>query len=256
MKKIVSICMLCLLMASQVFAWGQNGHRAVGLVAEQHLSKKAKKKIMQLLDDNTLAEVSVWMDDIKSDNAYNHTHDWHWVTVPDGLTYEEAEKNPKGDIIAKIEEASRVLKAGKLTKQQEQEYIKYLVHLVGDIHQPLHVGGGDDQGGNAVKVQWFFQPSNLHRVWDSDMIESKDLSFTEIVRFLGNPDKGLIKQWQSATVRDWANESKGYRQQVYNMPEDKKLSYRYLYENYDTVEKRLLQAGIRLAGLLNEIYGS
>ncbi|WP_439883500.1 S1/P1 nuclease [Pontibacter sp. MBLB2868] len=255
MKRIFSIFSLCLLMASQAFAWGQNGHRAVGLVAEQHLSKKAKKNVLKLLDENTLAEVSVWMDDIKSDHAYDHTHDWHWVTVPDGQTYEQAEKNPNGDVIAEIEEITKTLKAGNLSKEKEQEYVKYLVHLVGDIHQPLHVGGGDDQGGNAVKVQWFYQPSNLHRVWDSDMIDNKNLSFTEIVRFLGEPSKDQIKNWQSSTVRDWAKESMGYREQVYTLPEDKKLSYRYAYDNYDLVEQRLLQAGIRLAGLLNEIYG-
>ncbi|RIJ43163.1 S1/P1 nuclease [Pontibacter oryzae] len=255
MKRIASIFFLSLLLVSHAFAWGQNGHRAVGLVAEQHLSKKAKKKIMKLLEDNTLAEVSVWMDDIKSDHAYDHTHDWHWVTVPDGQTYEQAEKNENGDIIAKIEEITAALKSGKLDKAQETEGLKYLIHLVGDIHQPLHVGGGEDLGGNAVKVQWFYQPSNLHRVWDSDMIDSKSLSFTEIVRFLGEPSKEQLKEWQAAGVRDWAKESISYRQQVYDMPEDKKLSYRYAYDNYDLVEQRLLQAGIRLAGLLNEIYG-
>ncbi|PTX18342.1 S1/P1 nuclease [Pontibacter mucosus] len=255
MKKISGIFFLCLLLCGQAFAWGQNGHRAVGQVAEQHLSKKARKKIMNLLNDNSLAEVSVWMDDIKSDKAYDHTHDWHWVTIQDGQTYEQAEKNPNGDIVEKIEEITKTLKAGNLDKAKEQELLKYLVHLVGDIHQPLHVGGGDDQGGNAVKVQWFYQPSNLHRVWDSDMIDGKNLSFTEIVRFLGEPGKEQVKQWQAATVRDWAYESMKYRPQVYNLPEDKKLGYRYAYENYSLVEQRLLQAGIRLAGLLNEIYG-
>lgn len=255
MKRIASIFFLSLLLVSQAFAWGQNGHRAVGLVAEQHLSKKAKKKIMNLLQNNTLAEVSVWMDDIKSDHAYDHTHDWHWVTVPDDQTYEQAEKNKNGDIIAKIEEITAALKTGKLDKAQEAEGLKYLIHLVGDIHQPLHVGGGEDLGGNAVKVQWFYQPSNLHRVWDTDMIDSRNLSFTEIVRFLGEPTKDQLKQWQASGVRDWAKESMSYRAQVYDMPEDKKLSYRYAYDNYGLVEQRLLQAGIRLAGLLNEIYG-
>ncbi|WP_299754852.1 S1/P1 nuclease [uncultured Pontibacter sp.] len=255
MKKLTSIFFLCLMLTGQVFAWGQNGHRAVGLVAEQHLSKKAKKKVMQVLENNSLAEVSVWMDDIKSDSTYDHTHDWHWVTIQDGETYEQSEKNPNGDVLGKIEELSKVLKSGKLTKAQEQEYLKYLVHLVGDIHQPLHVGTGDDQGGNQVKVQWFYQPSNLHRVWDTDMIAGKNLSFTEIVRFLGEPDKAQVKQWQSDSVRDWANESMSYRPRVYNLPEDKKISYSYAYENYSLVEQRLLQAGVRLAGLLNEIYG-
>lgn len=255
MKKLVSVFFLCLFCMGQVFAWGQNGHRAVGLVAEQHLSKKARKKVMQLLGGNSLAEVSVWMDDIKSDHTYDHTHDWHWVTIPDGQTYDQTEKNPNGDILAKIEELSAALKAGKLSKDQEEEYVKFLVHLVGDIHQPMHVGHGDDQGGNDVKVQWFWEPSNLHRVWDSNMIESKDLSFTEIVRFLGEPSQQQVKTWQADPVRVWANESMQYRDQAYTLPENKKLSYEYLYKNYPLVEQRILQAGVRLAGLLNEIYG-
>lgn len=255
MKKVVSICLLIPLLIGQAFAWGQNGHRAVGFVAEQHLSKKARKKIMKLLEGNSLAEVSVWMDEIRSDDAYDHTHDWHWVSVPGDMSYEDTEKNPNGDIIMKIEELVAALKEGHLAPEKEQEYLKYLVHLVGDLHQPLHVGTGEDMGGNAVKVEWFGDRSNLHKVWDSEMINSKQLSFTEIARFLGEPDKAQIREWQSTGVRDWARESMSYRPQVYDLPENGRLGYRYMYENYDTVEKRLLQAGVRLAGLLNEIYG-
>lgn len=255
MKKFLSICLLFPLFMGQVFAWGQNGHRVVGLVAEQHLNKKAKKKLMKLLEGNSLAEVSVWMDDIKSDDHYDHTHDWHWVTVPDQMAYEDTEKNPNGDIIMKIEELVQALEDGNLTARQEEEYVKYLVHLVGDLHQPLHVGTGEDMGGNAVKVQWFGGSSNLHRVWDSEMIDSKRLSFTEIAHFLGETDKQQVKEWQSSGVREWARESMSYRSQVYDIPENGKLGYAYMYENYNTIEKRLLQAGVRLAGLLNKIYG-
>ena len=255
MKKLVCILLFIPLMMGQAFAWGQNGHRAVGLIAEQHLKKKAKKKVMKILKDNSLAEVSVWMDDIKSDKAYDHTHDWHWVTIPAGMKYEQTEKNPNGDIIMKIEELVRALKDDDLSEKQQQEYLKYLVHLVGDLHQPLHVGKEGDSGGNAVKLQWFGQPSNLHRVWDSDMIDGKNLSFSELAYFVGTPDKDQVKQWQSTSVRDWAYESVGLRNQVYKLPEDGKLGYRYSYDNFGTVEQRILQAGIRLAGLLNEIYG-
>lgn len=255
MKKVICVLLFIPLMIGQAYAWGQNGHRAVGLIAEQHLNKKAKKKIMKVLRDNSLAEVSVWMDDIKSDTAYNHTHDWHWVTIPGGMTYEQTEKNPNGDIIMKIEELVKALKEDDLSDKQHQEYLKYLVHLVGDLHQPLHVGKEGDMGGNAVKLQWFGQNSNLHRVWDSDMIDGKDISFTELARFVGSPDKTQVKQWQSTSVRDWAYESITYREQVYNIPQDGKLGYRYSYENFSTVEQRILQAGVRLAGLLNQIYG-
>ncbi|WP_187262995.1 S1/P1 nuclease [Pontibacter beigongshangensis] len=255
MKLIFSIISIILLFTTQAFSWGQNGHRAVGLVAEQHLTRKTKKIVMEILEDNSLAEVSNWMDEIKSDTAYNHTHDWHWVTIPDGMRYEQTAKNPNGDIIMKIEEIVSALKAGNLPLAKEREYLKYLVHLVGDLHQPMHVGGKDDQGGNAVKVLWFGQPSNLHRVWDSDMIDGKNLSYTELAHFLGKPAKAQVKQWQATSVREWAYDMMPYRQAIYHLPADNKLSYRYPYKHFDTVQHCLLQGGVRLAGLLNQIYG-
>jgi len=255
MKKVIALFLIVPLFISQAMAWGQTGHRVVGLVAQEHLSKKAQKKVMQVLENNSLAEVSNWMDDIKSDAAYNHTHDWHWVTIPDGMKYEQTQKNPKGDLLMKIEEIVAALKAHNLSSEKEQENLKYLVHLVGDLHQPLHVGGKDDTGGNAVKLQWFGQSSNLHRVWDSDIIEGKDLSYSELAYFLGQPTKEQVKTWQASTVRDWTYGMMVYRPQVYNLPADSKLGYRYSYDNFNTIQQLLLQGGVRLAGLLNEIYG-
>lgn len=255
MKKVVSFLLLFPFLVQQAGAYGQIGHRAIGLIAEQHLSKKARQKIQQVLQNNSLAEVSTWMDDIRSDTAYNHTHDWHWVTIPDNTRYEQTSKNPNGDVIQKIEEIVQALKARNLPARQEQEYVKYLVHLVGDLHQPLHVGGKDDTGGNAVKVQWFGQSSNLHRVWDSDIIEGKALSFTELAMFLDKPSPAQVKIWQGGTVRNWAHEMMTYRPQVYQLPTDNRLGYAYSYANYSTIQKLLVQSGVRLAGLLNEIYG-
>ena len=255
MKKVAILLLLFPFLVQQAGGYGQIGHRAIGLVAEQHLSKKARQKIRQVLQDNSLAEVSTWMDDIRSDTAYNHTHDWHWVTIPDNTRYEQTQKNPNGDVIQKIEEIVQALKARNLSARQEQEYVKYLVHLVGDLHQPLHVGGKDDNGGNAVKVQWFGQSSNLHRVWDSDIIEGKALSFTELAAFLDKPSPAQVKTWQGGTVRDWAYEMMTYRTQVYQLPTDNRLGYAYSYANYSLIQKLLVQSGVRLAGLLNEIYG-
>jgi hypothetical protein len=255
MKILLSLCLVTLACGGQAFGWGQTGHRTVGLVAERRLNEKARRLVRRVLQDNSLAEVSNWMDDVKSDDNFNHTHDWHWVTIPDGMTYEQSTKNPKGDLVMKIEELSAALKAKTLSAEKEREALKFLIHLVGDLHQPLHVGGKDDSGGNAVRVQWFGQPSNLHRVWDSDLIDQKDLSFTELAGFLGEPSKDQLKTWQSGTVRNWAQGMMVYRPQVYKIPADAKLGYRYSYENFDTVQFLLLQGGVRLAGLLNNIYG-
>lgn len=253
LKKVFAL--LFLLMSFQVFGWGVTGHRTIGKIADNHLSKKARKKITAILGHDTPAVVSTWMDQMRSYDAYDHTHDWHWVTIPEGETYESSKKNPKGDIISTIERLIAELKAGGLAKEKEAEHIKMLVHLIGDIHQPLHVGNGNDRGGNDEKVEWFREKSNLHRVWDSGMIDQRKYSYTELAEVIEHASKDDIKKWQAASVRDWATESIALRKQVYDIPEDKRMSYRYLEDNWKTVELRLVQAGIRLAGVLNDIYG-
>lgn len=237
----------------QVFSWGATGHRATGYVADQHLSKKARKKLRELLGQESLAMASTWMDEIRSDSTYNYTADWHWVTIQDGETYEQSVKNPNGDVIMTLERLIRELKAGQLDRKKQIEAVKMIIHLVGDIHQPLHVGGGNDRGGNDVRVRWFRTDSNLHRVWDSDMIEDTKLSYTELAQWLGTPDAAVVRQWQAATVKEWAYESMRYRKQLYEKG-DGNLGYRYSYKNMDAVKLRLLQAGVRLAGVFNEIY--
>lgn len=252
-KKIAFI--LFTFISLHAFSWGIIGHRTVGLIAEQHLTKKAKKNIEKILGHESLAVASNWMDDIKSDDAYDHTHDWHWVTIPEGQHYEESEKNPNGDLIGTTERLIAELKQGNLPKNEEAEKLKMLVHLIGDIHQPLHVGKGDDKGGNDVKVKWFWENSNLHRVWDSGMIDSEQYSYTELADIVDHASKEQVREWQCTGVRDWANESMALREQIYDLPEDKNLNYEYRYQHWKTVQLRLAQAGIRLAGILNDIYG-
>ena len=239
--------------SSNIFGWGVTGHRAIGLIAEQHLSSKAKKKLNALLGQESLAMVSTWMDEIRSDSTYNHTADWHWVTIETGKMYDESPKNPNGDVIMTLERIVKELKEGKLDRKKQIEHIKMLVHLVGDIHQPLHVGCCDDRGGNNVKIKWFRNDSNLHTLWDSGLIDDTKLSYTEVALALGEPEKLILMQWQKASVRDWATESMSFRKQVYAIG-DGNLSFKYSYKNMDLVKQRLLQAGIRLAGIFNQIY--
>jgi hypothetical protein len=129
------------------------------------------------------------------------------------------------------------------------------VHLVGDIHQPLHVGNSTDRGGNDVKVEFMWQKTNLHRVWDSDLIDHQQLSYTEYADWINVATKDQIAAWQSAPILEWANESMGLRPLVYNFPENGKLSYEYNAACITTLNDRLTQAGIRLAHILNQIYG-
>ncbi len=258
MVKILSLGFFCILLSLHfpVYGWGPTGHRAIGQIAEWHLSKRAAKNIRQILGTNTLAMASTWMDEIRSNDAYDYTYTWHWVTIPDGQKYDESAQEAGGNAYAVVNQIIAGLKSDTISAQQEKEYLKMLVHLVGDMHQPLHVGTGNDRGGNDVKVEWMGQPSNLHRVWDSDMIDGKQLSYTELAQYLNRrATERLVQQWQSTSTEQWLYEAMELRPNVYELPENKRLGYDYAYANYPLVEEQLLLAGVRLAGILNEIYG-
>ncbi len=261
MKALLSLLLLFFFVPSENLEnhnekWGQVGHYVTGQIAENHITEKTAAEIERVIGKETIASATVWMDDIRSDDNYDYTNTWHWVTIPDGMTYEEAEKNSDGDIIWALEKLIDELKEGGLSAEQEYDHLKMVMHMVGDIHQPLHVGTGDDMGGNQVRVQWMGNNSNLHRVWDTDMIMSRQMSYTELAMNIDTIDPEKVAEWQSATVREWAYESVSYREDVYDIPDNNRIGYEYRYKNYDTVQKRLVQAGVRLAGVLNDIYDS
>ena len=139
---------------SNSFGWGQTGHRVTGQIAHNHLSKKILKQIDEILGGKSLAMVSNFMDEIKSESLYDSLGPWHYCTIPDGTIYEGAPK--EGDIIQAINKYVELLKSGNLSKEEEAFSLKCLIHLVGDIHQPMHVGNGNDRGGNDVKVTYFW----------------------------------------------------------------------------------------------------
>lgn len=253
MKKLVTLFLISILSIS-AFGWGATGHRAVAKVAEKYLSKKAKKELERILGGQSMSMASTWMDDIYSDSTYDYAKDWHWVTIQDGETYEQSLKNPNGDVIATLERIIAELKTKKLSPKEEKERVKMLIHLLGDIHQPLHVGGGTDRGGNNVKVSWFRTDSNLHRVWDSEMINDTRLSYTELAESMDFPTEAQRLAWSKMSVRDIANESMTFRKQVYDIG-DGKLGYEYTYKYFHIVRSQLVKAGVRLANVLNEIYG-
>ena len=237
------------------FLWGQIGHRVTGWIAQDLLNPQARQAVERILEGNSLAEVSTWMDEVRSDPSFDYMGPWHYVTIPPGQTYETADKAEGGDVLWALDKVISELKKGGLSPDQEAINLKVLVHLIGDLHQPLHVGNGTDRGGNDVRIEWFRNQSNLHRVWDSEMINSKQLSFTELADFIDDGlDESVVEEWQSTHWHDWAIESQSLLDQAYDLPENGRLSYEYMFKNFDTVQLRLLQAGVRMAGVINDIY--
>ena len=254
MKSCLTAVVFVLTLSMNALAWGPTGHRVTGWIAEKYLSRKARTALEQLLKGQSLAMASTWMDEVRSDSTYNHMVDWHWVTIPQGENYVSAYKNPNGDIIGTLERIIGELKNKDLDETAQLEHVKILIHLVGDIHQPLHVSALDDGGGNNLQVTWFGGHSTLHRIWDSDIIDHIRLSYTEMAQSLDKPSAAEIRAWQASSVQEWARESQSYHQQVYEY-DSGRLGYRYAYLNYPIIRHRLLQAGVRLAGILNKIYG-
>jgi hypothetical protein len=246
---------LLLLAPSLALPWGSIGHRIVGRIAEQHLSPEARQHVQALLGSESLAQVSTWPDEIRSDPAWKHADLWHYVSIADDETYETVPKNPAGDVVEVLQRFTGVLRDPQAAPQDKVVAVKFLVHLVGDIHQPLHVGRREDQGGNTIQVQWFGAPSNLHKVWDEQLIEAEKLSFSEFAGFLAPPTAAEIATWQQSIVLDWVREAMSLRPQVYDIG-DGQLSYAYIFKQMPTVKERLLRAGVRLAGLLNTIFAA
>ena len=253
----IGIVVFCVILTSSAWAWGKTGHRVVGYVAQQHLSKKASKRIDALLTDYSLEMSGNYLDFIRSDTNYRFMNSWHYVSIPDGKRYEDITPNPDGDVIAKIEALITELKSKQFSVVADEEFaLMALVHLVGDLHQPLHVGLAEDRGGNSIKVQWFGEETNLHHVWDASIIDFQELSYTEFGNHINRKiKKSQVKAWQATSVRDWAHESQDLRMACYDFGTYANLKYDYNFRHIKTVEQRLVQAGIRLAGLLNEIYG-
>ena len=234
-------------------AWGKTGHRVVGSIAETHLSGLARAQIEQLFGVETLDEASTWPDEMRSnpDPFWQKTASpWHYVTVG-GITYDRAP--PEGDALEALRFFSKLVRDPRAPRDQRQLALRFIVHIVGDLHQPLHVGRPGDRGGNDVKVKWFGRDTNLHAVWDSALVDEMDLSFTELAaRLQRHTSSENVVSWWQPDPRVWISESAQVRETVY--PAKTELSYDYIYQHTPMVELRLKQAGVRLAAYLNDLF--
>lgn len=252
---LVTLLILMVLPLTSFTRWGQTGHRVVGEIAEEHLSNRAKKQIKKLLKGRSLAFVSTYADEIKSDKKYNDYYTWHYINMDMDQTYAQAEKNPKGDLVIGIAKCKEVMLDPATSDEDKAFHLKMLVHLVGDLHQPMHIGLKEDKGGNDFKVQWFYKDSNLHRVWDSDMLDGFNMGYLELAKNADQLSKQQIAAIQKGTVIEWVDEVHELTKEVYESAESgENLRYRYSYEYLEVARKQLQIGGLRLAKMLNDIY--
>jgi hypothetical protein len=250
------------MMVAPAFGWGRLGHRVAGKIAEARLTPAAKAAVASLLaPGESLADVSTWADEVRGNRR--ESGPWHYINIPITEPRYDVKFVPKeGCVITKIDDFRKILADPNAPRLQRQEALKFLVHFVQDMHQPVHVGHRDDRGGNDLQVQFFDQGSNLHRVWDSGLIDHAKKSEAEWVDVLSKsitPEQAAT--WSKGGPPDWANESLEIARLAYLNPpgnaelkKGAKLGQAYQDAYLPMAERRLAQAGVRLAWILNTTF--
>ena len=234
-----------------IYAWGPDGHHYVAEIAKMYLNKDVKQKVQNVLGAMTFDEAAVWMDEIKKDHAYDALKPWHYIDFDKDKTYVKTEE---ANIVNALEQSIAKLKNKKaLTDDEINTYVKYLFHIVGDLHMPLHTGYPQDKGGNDIKLDFMGKQKNLHYVWDMGMIEYKKITVEDCIKAGSSFSKEEIKTMQKIDVVKWMEESRSYLPQVYDI-KNETIDEAYIDRSIPIIEKQIFKAGIRLAAVLNEAF--
>lgn len=249
--------MICLGLSLSAYPWGQKGHDTVAFIAENHLSTRTKAVIDSLLGGKSIVYYSNWLDNASHTPEYEYSKTWHYMNIDSDETYRSAMREKKGDVVRAITLNAEILADSLRSADDKALALKMLVHLVGDIHQPMHMGRRADRGGNNVNVKFFGSKTNLHRAWDSQVLE--------------NGHKWSYSEWQQQIDRatpaeavaiieggnsfKWGEETYEITKQIYaETPYDTNIEYNYIARWTPVIEQQLLKGGLRLADLLNYLF--
>jgi nuclease S1 len=241
-------------LATAAHPWGSKGHEIIAAIAETQLTDATRKRIKELLPQGTtLAEASTWPD--KAGRQIPDMDPYHFINFSKDANSYDQQRDCKlrNCIIEAIAWYLQVLKSDDAPRNENRIALRFVAHLVGDIHQPLHAGFAEDRGGNSVDVRFNGRKMNLHSMWDTALLELEQGTLAEIAARIEaavtNEDQ---QQWQQGTPADWALESLAIvRAQVYRLPSSGEINATYIESARAVIRTRLAQGGARLAWLLN-----
>ncbi len=251
--------MLCLALLAvlQSFAWGQKGHDVVAYIAENHLTPETAQRVAEVLGGRSLVYYANWMDNASNTPKYAYSKTWHYMNIDEGETLDTQPRQAKGDVLTAVSSIMKNIEKGKLSPEEEFDQLRMLIHLVGDMHCPMHAGRSTDLGGNRVKVLYFNRETNLHSIWDTALVESAhNWSYSEWQFQIDRTTEAFTKQVQEGTIEEWFMQTVTIAKKIYEVtPEGTRVSYDYLNAMTPVIEQQLLFGGLRLAGVLNHLYG-
>jgi hypothetical protein len=253
-------CFVLLALPPAAFGWGVEGHNLIARIAEAQLTPAARERVAAILGPGvSLASIASWPDEIRPIRP--ETAHWHFVDIPITVAHLNMERDcPNGDcVLARIVLFEQIVGDPAATPLEREEALKFLVHFVGDMHQPLHCSNNDDRGGNGVRVVYQGRATNLHSLWDTGLLSrigSEDQLFPDLLK----EAQKRAKKWSKGDVEDWAEQShKASQKVVYGkLPEppgpDQPVMIPPEYEKIAAplIRQQLEKAGDRLARVLNE----
>ena len=284
---------LTLCCSTATYAWGAKAHLVIGMLAAERLTPATRAAVAEILGNDDLAAATLWADDMrdtrtKTEFWTRYAASWHYVNIDRGGDYNSSAKNPRGDAYAALQTFVAILldepvPAGPVrtgldyyfggldtdSAEVKRFALKFLLHIIGDLQQPLHSGYAHDRGGNAVKLSWFKDTTNLHTLWDSQLLDSQQRTTAEIARDLsariGRTPASDVRRSESADPQLWIQECQQLLERIYakhsrtnNFDDaysgDAYFGNAYAAEFVPTVEAQLVKGGLRTAYLLNSIF--
>jgi len=250
----IAVFLAVLLFAPEAGAFGPYAHRIIAHIAEGRLTPDVQRRVQSDFSINSLADVADWADTVRKQRGQGA---WHYANVREGeSTYVRERDCPAGEcVVEKIRGYRGVLEDAGEPPARRREALMYLVHLVGDVHQPLHLGTQSDRGGNRISLTYRGKMTNLHALWDGGLIRRQERSLLQYARDLDRRISPEDKaEWSGKDVAEWANEARRLALSVaYGMlpPGSVRLDKRYIAAARQIIDQRLAQAGMRLAETLN-----
>lgn len=241
-----------------MISWGSKGHRTIATIADKHLTTNTRSVVSGYLNGESMIDASTWADEIRDDQEYLKTASWHFLNVPLGLSKAQFTdfviKQDKDNIYTAILKAEANLKDKSADVKQKAEALKFLIHLIGDAHQPMHVSRAEDKGGNTIQVRFDGKGTNLHSLWDSKLIDHEGLNNTEMAKQYDWANADQIKKWQTDSPMQWLWESYQISTELYDdIKPGQTIDEAYYKKSIPIIHLRVAQAGIRLAGELNKL---
>ena len=255
MMKILKICYVLVLLVcltAKANAYSSPGHWIIAKIAFDRLDPAVRSNVLQALDGMSFEQASTWMDDVRQDKNYTYLRSWHYINIPAGESYKPMEGD---NLMNALHRAFDDFRSGVAVNEEQLKLNTLLVfHLIGDLHQPLHVGYADDRGGNDYQVNINGYGTNLHKVWDEYLISKQKVTYESCTALLNGLPEQDVKTIAQTDMVAWWNESRALLGDIYNIGGEHKMSDDYLVRMKPVVEMQLVKAGVRLAGVLNEFF--